>query len=94
MFYEGTIDKALRFGDVLEGYVSVTPKINNPFFNKGDYNYHIDIALPSFSVVLSPCCSIGEQKISLTPLIEIRKTFFSNPYFAQDLTRINRRMKP
>lgn len=94
MFYEKKIDNALRFGDVLEGYISVTPKISKPFFNKQDHNYNIDVGLSAFSVVLSPCCSIGEKKISLTPLIGIRKSFFDNPYFAQDLTGINRRMKP
>ncbi len=45
-------------------------------------------------MVLSPCCSIGKKVICLTPLIEVCKAFFNNPYFAEDLTRINREMKP
>ena len=50
--------------------------------------------MPTYSVVLTPCCSIGESTISLTPLIKVRSDFFKNPYFLEDLTRINRRMKP
>ncbi|KKN58641.1 hypothetical protein LCGC14_0550080 [marine sediment metagenome] len=56
--------------------------------------YKIEVSLPNFSVIISPCCSIGPKLISLTPLIEIRSSFFYNPYFAKDFTRINRKMKP
>lgn len=96
MFYqkEEEMDKALRFGDVLKGYISVIPKIKEPFLDKVNYDYNLNIELPSFSVVLSPCCSIGEKKISLSPLVTVRRTFFDNPYFDEDLTRINGKMKP
>jgi hypothetical protein len=43
---------------------------------------------------MSPCCSIGEKTISLTPFIHVRSSFFENPYFKEDLTRINREMEP
>jgi hypothetical protein len=43
---------------------------------------------------LTPCCSIGEQIISLTPLIKLYSDFFKNPYFVEDITRINREMEP
>jgi hypothetical protein len=32
--------------------------------------------------------------ISLTPLIQVSRKLFENPYFAHDLTRINRQMEP
>ena len=96
MFYqkEEEMDKALRFGDVLKGYISVIPKIKEPFLDKLNYDYNLNIELPFFSVALSPCCSIGEKKISLSPLVPVRRTFFDNPYFDGDLTRINLKMKP
>ena len=93
MFYEDNTAQ-LRFGDVLKGFILITPKIKEPFLNSQNHQYNINIEVPSFSIVLSPCCSIGEKKISLTPLIPVRKTFFENPYFDTDLTRINRRMNP
>jgi hypothetical protein len=94
MFYENNNAAALRFGDILKGFILVTPKIKEPFLNIQNHQYNLNIEVPSFSVVLSPCCSIGEKKISLTPLIPVRKSFFDNPYFDADLTRINRRMSP
>jgi len=98
MFYEKDIDNnALRFGDVLRGYIAVTPNIKSPISRPSDLNegYNIDINLPIFSVIISPCCSIGKDNIiSLTPLIKVHNTFFNNPYFKEDLTRINRKMEP
>ena len=96
MFYEKNIDSALRFGDVLRGYIAITPNIESPILTQSALNegYNIDINLPIFSVIISPCCSIGYDIISLTPLIEVRNTFFKNPHFTEDLTRINREMKP
>jgi hypothetical protein len=96
MFYEKNIDNVLRFGDVLRGYIAITPNIKNPILMLSALNegYNIDINLPIFSVIISPSCSIGDDIISLTPLIKVRNTFFNNPYFKEDLTRINREMKP
>ena len=98
MFYEKDIDNnALRFGDVLRGYIAITPNIKSPILRSSDLNegYNIDISLPIFSVIISPCCSIAKDNIiSLTPLIEVRNSFFNNPYFKEDLTRINRKMEP
>lgn len=91
MFYQEEMDNALRFGDVLRGFILTSPIIKNP----GSVGaYEIAIRLPPYCVVLSPCCSIGHKVISLSPLIEIRPSFFDNPYFEEDLTRINRKMEP
>lgn len=91
MFYQEEMDKAFRFGDVLKGFIFTAPNIKGPNLLK---NYKIDINLPTYCVVLSPCCSIGKKVISLSPLIEMLSSFFDNPYFAEDLTRINREMEP
>lgn len=91
MFYQEEMDNALRFGDVLKGFVLASPIIEEP----GSVGtYEIAIKLPSYCVVLSPCCSIGHRVIALSPLIEIRPSFFDNSYFEEDLTRINRKMEP
>lgn len=91
MFYQEIIDAAFRFGDVLRGYTLVSSDIQVPNLSE---NYKIDVNLPDFCVILSPCCSIGEKIISLSPLIKLRNSFFDNPYLVEDLTRINREMKP
>ncbi len=96
MFYQEERDQALRFGDVLRGYLSANPNIKEPFLYpiRNNYSYNIDIEMPIFSVVLTPCCSIGDNVISLTPLIRLRSDFFKNPHFLEDFTIINREMEP
>jgi hypothetical protein len=91
MFYESEPSRALRFGDILQGFVFVEADVSDP---KNQRSYKINVKNPSFSVVMTPCCSIGKKVLSLTPLIEIRPSFFDNPYFEDDLTRINRTMRP
>lgn len=96
MFYKKEPDNVLRFGDVLKGFINATPNLRKPISNglTRDDRYNIEIDLPLFSVVISPCCSIGENILSLSPLIELRPTFFSNSYFVEDLTRINYEIEP
>lgn len=96
MFYEQKCDNSLRFGDVIRGYININTTIKAPILDQKCLNegYTLDIGLPEFCVVLTPCCSIGNETISLTPLIKVPKSFLSNPYFAEDLTHINRRMMP
>lgn len=91
MFYQEEMDNALRFGDVLKGFILTSPIINNPDSLE---NYEISVFQPDYCVILSPCCSIGHKVITLSPLIRIRGPFFNNPYFSEDLTRINRTMNP
>ena len=95
MFYAEETDNYLRFGDVVRGYILPNTTIKEPFlpFKREFHNYTIDVEMP-YSVVLTPCCSIGESMISLTPLIKVRGDFFKNPYYAEDLTTINRLMNP
>lgn len=92
MFYNDSLDPELRFGDVLKGFIVVTPVIPEPFFSIPHSDYKITVQCPDFSVVISPCCSISENTISLTPLIKVMRKFFENPFFAEDLLRINKPM--
>ena len=94
MFYTANPSNALRFGDVVYGYVTATPTIKKPFAQGETEPYILTVNQPTFSVVLSPCCSIGEKALLLAPLSPIRPGFYKNPYFVEDLTRINRQMTP
>lgn len=94
MFYEEEAQRVLRFGDVLQGYLSSTPVIQEPIIKKPIYGCHIDVDLPKCTVMMDPCCRTRHKMISLSPLIEIWGTFFNNPYLAEDLTRVNREMEP
>lgn len=96
MFYIEQPSNALRFGDVVRGFVAATPNIEYPNISGGSEKsaFTLDIVHSQYSVILSPCCSIGNKVISLAPLIKILPSFLNNPYFAEDLTRINRMMEP
>lgn len=95
MFYADNLDKMLRFGDVVKGYVCSSADLKYPVLSpEQNHDYKVNVEIPVYSVILTPCCSIEEGKVSLTPLIKVSTTFFKNPYFAEDLTRINREMDP
>lgn len=96
MFYSSRRDGFLRFGDIVKGFISAPPTIKRPVFDISHVKSfcNIDVEVPPFSVILTPCCSIGDHMLCLTPLIQLRKTFFNNSYFVKDLTIINREIKP
>ena len=100
MFYESQdrINKLLRLGDVVKGYISNTTRIKQPFLTFESsvfHNYTVNFEVPPFSVVLTPCCSIGEQNmLCLSPLVQLKSDFFKNPYLVEDFTRINREIEP
>lgn len=100
MFYanQEKIDKLLRLGDVVKGYISNTTRIKQPFLTLESavyHNYTVDFEVPPFSVVLTPCCSIGEENmLCLSPLVQLKASFFKNPYLVEDFTCINRMIEP
>jgi hypothetical protein len=93
-FYEPNLGNELRLGDVVRGYIIVSPTLKSPLFSpiKEDHNYKLDIESPQYCAILTPCCSIESGSILLTPLIKIRKDFLKTPKFEADLTNINRKM--
>jgi hypothetical protein len=93
-FYQDSIDPNFRFGDVLKGFVSSTPNLTEPLLTPSKPDYSIDVSMPLYCIIISPCCSIADQIISLSPLVQVRSAFFNNPFFAEDLTRINRLVPP
>ncbi len=91
MFYESKPQAALRFGDIVRGYVLSAPQIDSPGTSP-PVEYRLAVLSPTFAVIMSPCCSIRDRTLAISPLIEILPLFLRNPYFANDLTNINRRM--
>jgi hypothetical protein len=94
MFYQDDLDKALRFGDVVIGYILTNAMLEKPNWEARLGDYTINISSPLFSAVMTPCCSIEDKTLVLTPLVQLYSTFFDNPYLAEDLTRVNRIMSP
>ena len=80
-FYQDSIDNNFRFGDAIRGFVASTPNIDEPLFHHENNNYNIEVSLPSFCAIVSPCCSISDKVISLSPIIPVRNTFFQKSIF-------------
>jgi hypothetical protein len=99
-FYYSRANNQLRFGDVIQGGIAVSfiLKHSQTNFPAKEYSLtSLDINNPIHSVIITPCCSIGKEnkdKISIVPLLPVKASFMSNPYFAEDLLRINREMEP
>lgn len=88
------MDHAFRFGDLIRGFVLSTPVMKQPVLEASQHEYHVEVHLPELCAIVSPCCSIGDQMIALSPIKRVLPSFFENPYLAQDLTNLNRRMLP
>ncbi|MEP0824637.1 MAG: hypothetical protein HRF40_04060, partial [Nitrososphaera sp.] len=94
MFYQKPFDQALRFGDIVHGFISSVLRMDRPTLDHKHVDYQLEIGMPEYCVVFSPCCSIGDETITLIPLQHILPRFLENPFFEEDLTNINRRMPP
>lgn len=96
MFYQADTSNALRLGDVIEGYISTFPTVLSPCASHSlpEQLCSINVGMPSYSVVLSPCCSIDKGIIMLTPLVPLDNKLFKLPYIRQQPTRINSRVEP
>ncbi len=81
-------DTNLRLGDIIIGFSYIMPTFDDFFNAKSEFK--LDIKDQNFFAVLTPCCSIENKIITLTPLRQIKYQLLSNSYFKEDLTRINR----
>jgi hypothetical protein len=94
MFYRDGLGNELRFGDVVKGFVLTNAVLIKTHWDTTNPPYDINVLTPDFSVIMTPCCSIEDKTIAVTQLIPVRISFFDNPHWADDLTRINRIMSP
>ena len=92
-FYSDAPDAQLRFGDLIRGYSTVFARIDSPDHNRQP-ELGIHVSHSDYFAVLTPCCSIEKKTLNLAPLVPIRPGFLQNPFFADDLTRINTEVQP
>ena len=100
MFYKIPFDQIIRQGDIIKGLSS--PRIivyklltgKNVFGGDSDPCFSIDMRF-NCVVVMTPCCTIQKADyITLCPLYPVSNKFRSNPYLAEDPTRINTIVPP
>src|SRR5271157_2693120 len=68
--------------------------MNSPGTATSALDLQIHLTSPLYFAVMTPCCSIEAKSISLAPLGEARHSFFSNPRFVEDMTKINSLLSP
>jgi len=95
-FYREPPEPCLRLGDVLSGYVLSYPKQADALSDCSAPSLSINLSIPQFCVLLTPCCSVGKGRKMLTvsPLRPVKASWFLVPYLAEDLTRLNCRAMP
>jgi hypothetical protein len=92
LFYADRVANALRFGDIVRGFLLTSPTVDEPSKERFPAIYEISVSAPDFLVVMDPCCQIGHKLITLASLSHVWPAFYDNPYLKEDLTRINRKM--
>lgn len=95
-FFAESSSAELRLGDVLNGFVAITPSLSRPStVGNTNSDFTIEVNHPNYVVVLTPCCSIKKNPlISLASLQMVPNGMFNNDNWSDDLTRINRPMEP
>jgi hypothetical protein len=94
MFYRDGLGKELRFGDIVRGFVITSISLTKTHWGTPNPPFDINVSMPQYCAILTPCCSIEDKNITVTPLIPLRPSFFENQYLVEDMTRINRVMTP
>jgi len=95
MFYQNPLDSVnLRLGDILIDQTNLYSNINTSIADGLSNKIGVELETSLYSVVLTPCCAIGDDILDICPLIPINKYWFTNPYLEEDMTRVNRIMNP
>ena len=63
---ENDFDKNLRLGDIIGGFSHIVPTFDDFFANGNEFT--LEIKSQKYFSILTPCCSIEEQLITLAPL--------------------------
>jgi hypothetical protein len=98
MFYEARPSDAIRFGDILSGFVLAFSSVPSPnLAAQANTECQIAVSQPNFCASLTPCCTIARHRnnsMSLAPLIRVQPGFFDNEHIRDDLTLLNSPLRP
>jgi hypothetical protein len=87
--YTDSPSRILRFGDVVTGFQTAAVRIDSPDTSTKSLDLHIHVSQPKYFAVMTPCCSIEMQSLSLAPLDELWNGFLALPNLWDDLGSIN-----
>jgi hypothetical protein len=93
MFYQPKPCDKLRFGDVISGLLFSAPNLNEPHLSLLVSPHSVHLSIPVFSVLVTPCCSIEDKTISVTPLVAMPPEIFCTKAIEENPLIINSPMK-
>ncbi len=86
-FYLDPPSKGLRFGDVVTGFQHPTVRIDVP---DNALDLRISVTRPQYFVVMTPCCAIELNSVSLAPLVQVRDAIIlKHPRLHDNLSLFN-----
>jgi hypothetical protein len=86
-FYLDAPSKELRFGDVVTGFQHPTVRIDTP---DKSLDLTISVMRPQYFAVMTPCCAIEKNSISLAPLEQVQTAIvIKHPRLRNNLSLIN-----
>ena len=86
-FYSDPPSKELRFGDVVTGFQHPTVRIDTP---EKALDVRISVTRPQYFAVMTPCCAIELNSVSLAPLVQVRDAIvLKHPRLHDHLSLIN-----
>jgi hypothetical protein len=83
--------KDLRFGDIVTGFQHPIIRIDTP---DSSLDLRITVSKPQYFVVMTPCCDIELQALSLVPLEQVRDAIVKQPRLLENLLMVNAKFKP
>lgn len=85
-FYSISPEQPLRFGDIVRGFPITHIDMNSA------QRFDISVGHLSYAVVMSPCCSIRDNVLSLCVLKPLDKKYFKAPKLKENPLLLNARM--
>lgn len=86
-FYLDPPTKELRFGDVVTGFQHPTVRIDVP---DNALDLKIVVTRPQYFALMTPCCNIELNSVSLAPLVQVRDAIvLKHPRLHDNLSLIN-----
>jgi hypothetical protein len=88
IFYEDTPSRVIRQGDVIQGLPMLNPSIKGDPLSSALQEYQIEVSV-CLCAVITPCCSIEEGQIALSPLRPLEARFVKNEFFKENPLLMN-----
>lgn len=92
-FYCASPSNLLRQGDIVSGLPILHPTLQGASASDALKGYKIEVKVCPCAVI-TPCCSIEDEQVVLSPLHQLESRFIKNEFFRADPLMINCKVEP